>query len=64
VLNRDPSARNRLGVAYAFAGQADRGETVLRELLAEYPEYASPRRNLVTLLQRQGRVEEAAALAE
>jgi arylsulfatase A-like enzyme/Flp pilus assembly protein TadD len=63
-LNRDPSARNRLAVAYAFAGQTDRGEAILRELLAEYPEYASPRRNLVTLLRRQGRIEEAAALAE
>jgi tetratricopeptide (TPR) repeat protein len=63
-LRRDPSARNRLGVAYAFAGYEERAEAILRELLSEYPDYASPRRNLATLLRRQGKVEEAAALEQ
>jgi len=63
-LRGDPSARNRLGVAYASAGQVDRAESILRELVSEYPDYPSPRRNLAVLLRRQGRVEEAAKLEE
>jgi tetratricopeptide (TPR) repeat protein len=63
-LRGDPSARNRLGVAYASAGQVDRAEAMLRELISEYPDYPSPRRNLAALLRRQGRTEEAAKLEE
>jgi tetratricopeptide (TPR) repeat protein len=61
-LRDDPSARNRLGVAYATAGFADRAEAVFRELVSEHPDYPSPRRNLAALLRRQGRIDEAAAL--
>jgi len=63
-LRADPSARNRLGTAYASAGQVDRAEAILRELISEYPDYPSPRRNLAVLLRRQGRTEEAARLEE
>jgi choline-sulfatase len=63
-LREDPSARNRLGVAHASAGHAERAEAILRELLSEHPDYPSPRRNLVTLLRGQGRIEEAAELEE
>jgi tetratricopeptide (TPR) repeat protein len=63
-LRGDPSARNRLGVAYASAGRVGRAETILRELISDYPDYPSPRRNLAKLLRRQGRIEEAAQLEE
>jgi arylsulfatase A-like enzyme/Flp pilus assembly protein TadD len=63
-LREDPSARNRLGVAYASAGHENRAEAILRELISEYPDYPSPRRNLATLLRRQEKIEEAAALEE
>jgi arylsulfatase A-like enzyme/Flp pilus assembly protein TadD len=63
-LRGDPSARNRLGVAYASAGHVDRAEAILRELISEHPDYPSPRRNLATLLRRQGRIEEATELEE
>ena len=63
-LRESPSARNRLGVAYAFAGQAGRAEAIFRGVISEYPDYPSPRQNLAALLRRQGRIEEAAALEE
>ena len=63
-LGGDPSARNRLGVAYASAGQAERAEAILRELITEYPDYPSPRRNLAALLRQQGRIAEATELEE
>ncbi len=63
-LSGDPSARNRLGVAYASAGHLDHAEAILRELISEYPDYPSPRRNLDALLRRKGRIEETAELEE
>jgi Flp pilus assembly protein TadD len=63
-LLKDPSARNRLGVAYASAGHTERAEAIFRELLSEHPDYPSPRRNLVALLRQQGRIEAAAKLEE
>jgi arylsulfatase A-like enzyme/Flp pilus assembly protein TadD len=62
ALREDPSARNRLAVAYASAGQEERAEAILRALISEHPDYPSPRRNLDMLLRRQGRTEEAARL--
>jgi arylsulfatase A-like enzyme/tetratricopeptide (TPR) repeat protein len=61
-LRDDPSARNRLGVAYASAGSVDRAEAIFRDLVSEHPDYPSPRSNLAALLLQQGRVDEAAAL--
>ena len=63
-LGGDPSARNRLGVAYASSGQLERAEAILRELISDYPAYPSPRRNLAVLLRRQGRIAEATELEE
>jgi arylsulfatase A-like enzyme/Flp pilus assembly protein TadD len=57
-----PELRNRLAIAYAARGEAERAEEILRELVARHPGYASARRNLATLLRRSGRPEEAAGI--
>jgi arylsulfatase A-like enzyme/Flp pilus assembly protein TadD len=54
-LHESPTARNRLGVAYASAGHADRAEAIFRELIADYPDYPSPRQNLAALLRQANR---------
>jgi arylsulfatase A-like enzyme/Flp pilus assembly protein TadD len=62
ALAMDPNVRNRLAIAFAGSGDSARAETLLRALLAEYPEHASVRRNLAHLLRRNGREGEAARL--
>ncbi|MDH3684749.1 MAG: tetratricopeptide repeat protein, partial [Myxococcales bacterium] len=53
---------NRLAIAFAGRGDSARAETLLRALLAEYPEHTSVRRNLAHLLRANGQSEEAARL--
>ena len=62
VLALDLNVRNRLAVAFAGRGDSARAETLLRALLAEYPEHASVRRNLAHLLRTNGNADEAARL--
>jgi arylsulfatase A-like enzyme/Flp pilus assembly protein TadD len=62
ALRSDPLLRNRLAVAHADAGSAERAELIFRELVQGFPEYPSPRRNLALLLRRSGRAPEAQAL--
>ena len=58
-LAMDPNVRNRLAIAFAGTGDSERAETLLRALLAEYPEHTSVRRNLAHLLRTNGRPAEA-----
>jgi len=62
TLANDPNVRNRLAIAFAGRGDSARAETLLRALLAEYPEHSSVRRNLAHLLRANGQPEEAARL--
>ncbi|MDH3685938.1 MAG: sulfatase-like hydrolase/transferase, partial [Myxococcales bacterium] len=62
TLANDPNVRNRLAIAFAGRGDSARAETLLRALLAEYPEHTSVRRNLAHLLRTNGQSEEAARL--
>jgi arylsulfatase A-like enzyme len=58
----EPNHRNRLAIAYAGRGRADRAEALFRELLAAHPEHANARRNLAHLLRTTGRAAEAEAV--
>ena len=46
---QDPQLRNRLAIAWAQAGRTDRARALFAELVARYPDYASPRQNLARL---------------
>jgi arylsulfatase A-like enzyme/Flp pilus assembly protein TadD len=57
-----PALVNRLAIVYAARGDAERAESLFRDLLERHPGYASARRNLALLLRKSGRAHEADVL--
>jgi hypothetical protein len=67
AVHQDPgfaAATNTLGVIYMHAGHLREAEAALRAVLARSPEHVSALSNLVHLLQRTGRADEARDLGE
>ena len=59
----DPSILSNLALSYAFDGEADRAESLLREAMAHPTATATVRQNLALVIALQGRFEEAEAMA-
>ena len=62
IIEREPRAREaylNLAVAYALQGDETTAETLTRQLLDKFPNYAMPRLNLAKLHLHRGQIEEA-----